>query len=452
MIVRNEEQNLSECLDSVKNVVDEIIVIDTGSTDETVGIAESYGAQVEHFPWCDDFSKARNESIKYASGDWILWLDADERLLPESIPVLQDLLRPVKKPTLYKVHIRNIKEDGRTYTLSDAHRLFSNHFGLEFTGRIHEQLVESARVKGGLERDTDVVLYHTGYGLTGEQKQEKFERNIALLQKMVKDNPRDAYAHYKIGQQYGLMDRLKPALEHYQLALKYESFTQQMRASLFNVVAETYLKLNELSAAREYADKSLRLIPNQAAAYYIQYRIADAQKDWSSALDWLTKLQQQTDTINGSKKQTSIDVMINPGQLSYTRGILCLKLNNPTAARDAFLQALDQGLDLPAVRKSLVNAYVTLNDFAAAEEVLEQLIEEFPEELDYWATLGTIKIKQQDYFSAVQCFEHIISRDPAHELALKRLIGLYGKTGATEKAHNTLLVLNEIVGSKAVSP
>lgn len=144
--------------------------------------------------------------------------------------------------------------------------------------------------------------------------------------------------------------------------------------------------------------------------------------------------------------------MINPGQLSYTRGILCLKLNNPTAARDAFLQALDQGLDLPAVRKSLVNAYVTLNDFAAAEEVLELLIEEFPEELDYWATLGTIKIKQQDYFSAVQCFEHIISRDPAHELALKRLIGLYGKTGATEKAHNTLLVLNEIVGSKAVSP
>lgn len=98
MIVRNEEQNLSECLDSVKNVVDEIIVIDTGSTDETVGIAESYGAQVEHFPWCDDFSKARNESIKYASGDWILWLDADERLLPESIPVLQDLLRPVKNP------------------------------------------------------------------------------------------------------------------------------------------------------------------------------------------------------------------------------------------------------------------------------------------------------------------------------------------------------------------
>ncbi|MCH8018826.1 glycosyltransferase family 2 protein, partial [candidate division KSB1 bacterium] len=80
MIVKNEEEYLQECLESIEDVVDEIIVVDTGSTDRTVEIARQFDAEVHHIPWNDDFAAARNESIKHASGDWILQLDADERL------------------------------------------------------------------------------------------------------------------------------------------------------------------------------------------------------------------------------------------------------------------------------------------------------------------------------------------------------------------------------------
>ena len=80
MIVKNEEKFLAGCLESVKNIVDEIIIVDTGSTDKTIEIANSYNAKVYHFEWKNDFSLARNESIKHATGDWILILDADERL------------------------------------------------------------------------------------------------------------------------------------------------------------------------------------------------------------------------------------------------------------------------------------------------------------------------------------------------------------------------------------
>ena len=101
MIVRDEASLLSECLASIQNVAQQIVVVDTGSNDDTVAIAKSFGAEVHHFEWIDDFAAARNESLRFATGDWILWLDADERLMPESLPHLKRLLAPASSPTVY---------------------------------------------------------------------------------------------------------------------------------------------------------------------------------------------------------------------------------------------------------------------------------------------------------------------------------------------------------------
>ena len=91
MIVKNEEKLHSSCLESVKIIVDQMVIVDTGSKDRTIQIAKNFGADVYQYPWCDNFSKARNESIKYATGDWILWMDADETLDPKSIPELKKI-------------------------------------------------------------------------------------------------------------------------------------------------------------------------------------------------------------------------------------------------------------------------------------------------------------------------------------------------------------------------
>ncbi len=93
MIVKNEEENLPQCLDSVRDVVDEIVIVDTGSTDRTIEIAESYGARVYNHPWEGSFSKARNYSLKYATCNWILILDADEELSREDAPELKELVK-----------------------------------------------------------------------------------------------------------------------------------------------------------------------------------------------------------------------------------------------------------------------------------------------------------------------------------------------------------------------
>ena len=93
MIVRDEEKNLPRCLESVESVADELIIVDTGSKDNTISIAKDFGAKIFHFEWCDDFSAARNQYLKYATGNWILQIDADEELLLESVPhVMASLL------------------------------------------------------------------------------------------------------------------------------------------------------------------------------------------------------------------------------------------------------------------------------------------------------------------------------------------------------------------------
>ena len=95
MIVRDEENTLTLCLNSVKDIVDQMVIVDTGSKDKTIQIAKNLGADVHQFQWCDSFAEARNESIKYANGDWILWMDADETLDPSSIAELKKITQEV---------------------------------------------------------------------------------------------------------------------------------------------------------------------------------------------------------------------------------------------------------------------------------------------------------------------------------------------------------------------
>ncbi|MBI5398085.1 glycosyltransferase family 2 protein [Candidatus Woesearchaeota archaeon] len=113
MIVKNESQYLRPCLESIKPFVDELIIVDTGSADDTIAIAKEFGAKVSSFVWCDDFSAARNESLKYATKEWILVLDADEQLISSDINALKTLLQD---PSLKASEVLGFQLDQRTYS------------------------------------------------------------------------------------------------------------------------------------------------------------------------------------------------------------------------------------------------------------------------------------------------------------------------------------------------
>ena len=139
VIAKNEEAMIADCLDSARPFVDEMVVVDTGSTDRTVEIAEAHGARVLHFEWINDFAAARNFAIDNATSDWILMLDADERLAPESGPLLPSAAEGIPNGYFgFCVQIEN-----KVQNRSMAHymtRYFPRHPGLRFVGRIHEEL------------------------------------------------------------------------------------------------------------------------------------------------------------------------------------------------------------------------------------------------------------------------------------------------------------------------
>ena len=112
MIVKNEAAHLGHCLDSVQGLVDEIVVVDTGSSDDTVAVARARGAQVTRFDWIGDFSAARNASLAQVTGDWVLVLDADEAIDPVDFPRIRQACAQ-EQVSGFLVLIRNYLPDGR---------------------------------------------------------------------------------------------------------------------------------------------------------------------------------------------------------------------------------------------------------------------------------------------------------------------------------------------------
>jgi glycosyltransferase involved in cell wall biosynthesis len=160
MIVKNEEEALPKCLSNIQGLADELIVVDTGSTDRTVEIAQSFGANIHYFAWNDNFSDARNESLKHATGDWILWLDADDILPKTHHATIRRLLGQPNNHAFF-FRLENVGGDEATcYQL----RMFPNRPGIEYTMPVHEQVLPSL-IRLGINKmvNLDVSVIHTGY-------------------------------------------------------------------------------------------------------------------------------------------------------------------------------------------------------------------------------------------------------------------------------------------------
>ena len=188
LIVRNEENTLGGCLASIRDQVDEIVVVDTGSQDGTMELARHYGARLFQTPWMGDFSAARNYALEACTGDWILYIDADERLSTVTPATLKAALQP--DWIAATVHLR--PRPGHTaYRIA---RLFRRLPDIRFEGKIHETIMPSislvaARNKLGIG-DTSLLIEHLGY--EGDQS-NKHERNLPLLIEATRTNPGRVY-------------------------------------------------------------------------------------------------------------------------------------------------------------------------------------------------------------------------------------------------------------------
>ncbi|MEO3947275.1 glycosyltransferase [Gorillibacterium sp. CAU 1737] len=215
MIVKNEEDRLARCLDSVKDAVQEIVLVDTGSTDRTLEIAEAFGAKIIHFTWEGDFSSARNVGLEVAQGEYILVLDADEYV--DRTETLQEDL--ASGADAYLLSFENQITGGRTYSHT-ALRLFRNSPEFRFREKIHEYIeVNSNSVQVG-----ETLVHHDGYLKEVIISKDKNNRNLTILKHLVKKSP-TGYNLYNLAREYQLAEEYNKALFYYEQA--YEKSKQE---------------------------------------------------------------------------------------------------------------------------------------------------------------------------------------------------------------------------------
>lgn len=298
MIVKNEEESLSQCLKSVSGIAEEIIVVDTGSTDSTVSIALSFGATVIQQPWSGDFATARNAGLEQANGQWILIMDGDEELEPNSKGELLLCAEHTEFEAFFlRIHNhKGITSATQTITVNPVIRMFRNRPEYRFRGIIHEQIAEAIlqATPNAAMHLTTVVIHHYGYAEGIVLKKDKIKRNVELLKEQLSLNPADPFHH-------------------------------------FNMAVE-YMRLGEYHAALEHIIRSLAEAPPGTSYVHLLYKYQ---------VRCLAELKNHTEALKACER--GINSHPDYPDLAHMKGTLLFQLGAYADAKSAFLQALRIG-------------------------------------------------------------------------------------------------------------
>ena len=364
-IAKNEEIALPKCLSSVKDVVDEIVVLDTGSSDRTIEIAKQFGAKVYHFDWCNDFSAARNQALNYVTGDWILVLDADETLTPEIVPHLQ---QAILSDRLLVINLLRQEVGAAQSPYSLVSRLFRRHPNIRFDRPYHALVDDSVAEILNQEPQwqigylPQVAILHSGYQKDAIAHKDKWEQAAKTMEKFLALHPFDPYVCCKLGALYVESGKIEQGIEllergltankvddqilyelHYHLGIAYNRLQNWLHAkanyqAAINLDIYPMLKLGaynnlgnlhqangDLSAAKTAYETALQIDPNFVTGYYNYGIILKAMGRFTDAI---------------AAYQQAIHLNPNYAQAYQNLGVVLLKVGNVTAGIAAFKQAI----------------------------------------------------------------------------------------------------------------
>jgi tetratricopeptide (TPR) repeat protein len=349
LIVKNEAAVLAFCLRSIADLVNEIIVADTGSTDGTRDIALAHGAKVIDFAWCDSFAAARNECLKHATGDWILWIDGDEFFDEANRQKLRELFANLKdENAAYVMTQRSRHQQGTMGSRVQQVRLFRRRPGIGWEYRVHEQLLPNLRRAGFDVRFTDIVLEHTGYQDPALRRQ-KLERNLRLLHLDLADRPDDPFTLFNLGLVYGQIERQADAVACLRKSLERCHPGDSIVSKLYAALVNAHLRMRQPAEAGAVCRSGRARCPDDPELLFLDGALRKSAGDWAGA--------------EGCWKQVvSSPWSVVSGQSMADDGSLALP-----AMSLAHFTDLDEGL-VAAAREELAGLYLAQGRFAEAEE------------------------------------------------------------------------------------
>lgn len=288
MIAKDEERNIRRCIESARELVQEIVLVDTGSSDATITLAEGLGAKVYSYAWDDSFANARNFAIGQTQSDWLLLLDADEALDKSSFPIITEFIHTT---ALDGAHFRIRNYSGRyspdNYSLHSAMRLLRNNGKYRYVGEIHEQITSEEDEKIS-ERFTtlDAIVHHYGYLDDIVTEKQKRKRNIPILENQLKKNPDEPFTLFNMGNEYLSMHEYSVALQYYQKALgKVDNHRIAFVPHLYFRMISSYESLCEHEQALKIIQAGLAAYPRCTDYEFLRAGILQRCKRYTLAID-----------------------------------------------------------------------------------------------------------------------------------------------------------------------
>jgi len=293
MIVKNESKVIDRCLTSVSDSVDEIIIVDTGSTDNTVEIISNYDVKLLHYKWEDDFAAARNYAASHATGKWILVLDADEYVEQENLEKVKEMLKN-NSLDVYAVSINNFTGPNGEHVVQNNHvRLYLNNNLYEYHRTIHEQ-IRRKDDKVLHVGDSGLNVYHTGYMPNIVKEKNKTQRNKRIIENRLRKEA-NGFDYFNYGNELRIENKLEEALDAYLKAykLKENSQVDWVSVCLYGI-AETLIQLDRIKEALEVIGDAKRLYYNTADFPYLEGQIYLAQGRYEEAKSILQDIANNT--------------------------------------------------------------------------------------------------------------------------------------------------------------
>ncbi|NOX19356.1 MAG: glycosyltransferase family 2 protein, partial [Chlorobi bacterium] len=308
MIVKNEERFLRGCLESANGIADEIVIVDSGSTDKTLDIAREFKAKIFPFDWINDFSAARNFALQKSTGDWILYLDADERLAEKSFDAIRRIVQS-RENLGVKCSVRSENKTGGTPSQMLYVRFFKNHPQARFTGRVHEQIEPALEALGYKLIEEEIEIIHLGYDRDEEILRQKAERNLKLLFEDYKENP-TGYNAFQIGQSHIFLNDFPTAVKYFEIALRDENLEKSHQAHAYRYLAADKLEKKEIAKAEEYVNKGLSLLPEAPLLNIVAANISIEEKKFKAAADYCRKAYEYNSLLLTGRKSAHFDISL----------------------------------------------------------------------------------------------------------------------------------------------
>ena len=472
MIVKNEAATLAACLGSVRDLVEQIIVVDTGSRDATRDIARQHGAQVFDLAWPDSFAAARNESLRHAQGQWLLWLDGDEYFNDTNRAKLRDLLANLPDGNAaFVMHQHSHAGPGSSATRVNQVRLFRNHPAIRWEYRVHEQILPSLRRAGFSLHFTDLAIEHTGYQ-DAALRRGKLERNLRLLHLDQAERPNDPFTLFNLGWAYVDLGRYAKAIPLLQQSLAHSRPADSITPKLYALLTLCHRRLGQPAEAWAACQAGHIRCPDDAELLFTRGQLCHERGDRAAARAcWLQLLPGggvHLPLPSADGVFTCIDVGLQGPLVRHHLAVLCreegrldeaashwqaLLAETPTylparlglaelhlqQARWAdFEQCLAElerepqaALDAAVLRARFHLAH---KDFSAARQRLEEIIRQAPQALMPFIYLSHVLLQSGQEPAAEPLLRRIVERDPGQGESWRNLAVLYRRGGRMAEA------------------